>query len=173
MDDTKTPAPRRIQVTVNGTLAEATVEPRTTLADFLRGTLGLGGTHIGCEHGVCGACTVLLDGRAVRACLMLAVQADGRSLTTIEGLSRDAALHPIQQAFVEARGLQCGFCTPGFVLSVADLLEAHPDPTEDQILDYLGGNLCRCTGYDAIHRSVKLAAQRLREAKAQGEGREV
>ena len=159
----------RIRVTVNGDPYEAVVDPRLTLADFLRGDLGLGGTHIGCEHGVCGACTILLDGRTVRACLMLAVQADGRDLTTIEGLGRDGELHPIQQAFVEEHGLQCGFCTPGFVLSVHELLELHPDPSDDEIRDFLGGNLCRCTGYQAILSSVKLAARRLREPKAQAE----
>ena len=159
----------RIRVTVNGDPYEAVVDPRLTLADFLRGDLGLGGTHIGCEHGVCGACTILLDGRTVRACLMLAVQADGRDLTTIEGLGRDGELHPIQQAFVEEHGLQCGFCTPGFVMSVHELLELHPDPSDDEIRDFLGGNLCRCTGYQAIHRSVRLAARRLREPKAQAE----
>ena len=157
---------RRIRVTVNGAPYEAVVDARLTLADFLRADLGLGGTHVGCEHGVCGACTILLEGRSVRACLMLAVQADGRSLTTIEGLSRDGELHPIQQAFVEEHGLQCGFCTPGFILSVHELLELHPDPGDEEILDFLGGNLCRCTGYQAILRSVKLAARRLREPNA-------
>jgi carbon-monoxide dehydrogenase small subunit len=161
-------AARRIRVTVNGVAHEALVEPRTTLADFLRGDLGLGGTHLGCEHGVCGACTILLEGRSVRACLMLAVQADGRSLTTIEGLGREGALHPIQQAFVEEHGLQCGFCTPGFVMTVHELLELHPDPSDEEIREHLGGNLCRCTGYKAILRSVRLAARRLREARAAG-----
>jgi carbon-monoxide dehydrogenase small subunit len=159
----------RIRVTVNGAPYEAVVDPRLTLADFLRADLGLGGTHVGCEHGVCGACTILLDGRTVRACLMLAVQADGRNLTTIEGLGRDGVLHPIQQAFVEEHGLQCGFCTPGFVMSVHELLELHPDPSDEEIRDFLGGNLCRCTGYQAILRSVRLAARRLREPKAQAE----
>ena len=157
---------RRIRVTVNGEVHEALVDPRLTLADFLRADLGLGGTHVGCEHGVCGACTILLDGRTVRACLMLAVQADERNLTTIEGLGRDGELHPIQQAFVEEHGLQCGFCTPGFVMSVHELLELHPDPSDEEIRDFLGGNLCRCTGYQAIYRSVKLAARMLREPKA-------
>jgi len=161
-------AARRIRVTVNGLAHEALVEPRTTLADFLRGDLGLGGTHLGCEHGVCGACTILLEGRTVRACLMLAVQADGRRLTTIEGLGHEGELHPIQQAFVEEHGLQCGFCTPGFVMSVHELLELHPDPSDEEIREFLGGNLCRCTGYKAILRSVRLAARRLREARAPG-----
>ena len=158
--------PRRIHVTVNGARHEATVDPRLTLADFLRVDLGLGGTHVGCEHGVCGACTILLEGRTVRACLMLAVQADGRSLQTIEGLGAEGALHPIQQAFVEEHGLQCGFCTPGFVMTVHELLEVHPDPSDEEIRDFLGGNLCRCTGYQTIYRSVKLAARMLRETKA-------
>ena len=169
LSDEKPPsAAHRIRLTVNGVAYEALVEPRTTLVDFLRGDLGLGGTHVGCEHGVCGACTILLEGQTVRACLVLAVQADGRSLTTIEGLSRDGVLHPIQQAFVEEHGLQCGFCTPGFVMSVHELLERQPDPSDDEIRDSLGGNLCRCTGYAAITRSVKLAARRLRETKAGG-----
>jgi carbon-monoxide dehydrogenase small subunit len=167
-DEKPASAAHRIRLTVNGVAHEALVEPRTTLADFLRGDLGLGGTHVGCEHGVCGACTILLEGQTVRACLMLAVQADGRRLTTIEGLSRDGVLHPIQQAFVEEHGLQCGFCTPGFVMSVHELLERQPDPSDDEIRDFLGGNLCRCTGYAAITRSVKLAARRLRETKAGG-----
>ena len=153
---------QQIRVTVNGTTHEAEVEPRTTLADFLRGELALNGTHVGCEHGVCGACTVLLEGRSVRACLMLAVQADGASLTTVEGLEKDGELHPIQQAFVEEHGLQCGFCTPGFLMTVHELLQNNPDPSEEEIRDVLGGQLCRCTGYQSILRSVKLAAARLR-----------
>lgn len=159
------PAPHTIRVIVNGTVYQTAVDPRTTLADFLRGDLGLGGTHVGCEHGVCGACTVLVDGHTARACLMLAVQADGHDITTIEGLETDGALHPIQQAFVEERGLQCGFCTPGFVMSVHELLATHPDPSDEEIEEQLGGNLCRCTGYLPIVRAVKLAARRLREAK--------
>jgi carbon-monoxide dehydrogenase small subunit len=155
---------RRICVTVNGTTHEAQVEPRTTLADFLRGELALTGTHVGCEHGVCGACTVLLDGRTVRSCLMLAVQADGASLTTVEGLAKEGDLHPIQQAFVEEHGLQCGFCTPGFLMTVHELLENSPDPNEEEIRDALGGQICRCTGYQAVLRSVRLAAARLRGA---------
>jgi len=161
-------SPRTIRVTVNGVRHEASVEPRTTLADFLRVGLGLGGTHLGCEHGACGACTVLLEGRAVRSCLALAVQVDGSSLVTIEGLAREGELHPIQQAFVEERGQQCGFCTPGMILSVHELLEDDPDPSDEAILDVLGGNLCRCTGYQSILRSVKLAARKLRDARAAG-----
>jgi aerobic-type carbon monoxide dehydrogenase small subunit (CoxS/CutS family) len=153
---------RQIRVTVNGVAHEALVEPRTTLVDFLRGQLGLCGTHVGCEHGVCGACTILLDGKAVRSCLMLAVQADGQNLTTIEGLSTHGQLHPIQEAFREARGLQCGFCTPGFIMSTYELLHDSPNPTDEEIRDALGGNLCRCTGYQSIVESVRLAAQKLR-----------
>ena len=136
--------------------------------DFLRGELALTGTHVGCEHGVCGACTVLLEGRAVRSCLMLAVQADGTSLTTVEGLEEDGNLHPIQQAFVEEHGLQCGFCTPGFLMTVCELLENNPDPSEEEVRDALGGQICRCTGYRTILRSVNLAAARLRGAHTAG-----
>jgi carbon-monoxide dehydrogenase small subunit len=155
-------APQRVRLTVNGVPHEAVVEPRTTLADLLRGDLGLTGTHLGCEHGVCGACTVLLDGRAVRSCLMLAMQADGAEVMTVEGLAQDAELHPIQEAFMEEHGLQCGFCTPGFLLATYELLQHNRDPSDQQIRDALGGNLCRCTGYQAILRSVHLAAARLR-----------
>jgi carbon-monoxide dehydrogenase small subunit len=160
------PEPRRVRVTVNGEAREAVVEPRTTLVDFLRGSLGLTGTHVGCEHGVCGACTILLNGRAVRSCIMLAVQADGAQVTTVEGLNREGTLHPIQQAFLEEHGLQCGFCTPGFLLSVCELLSDNPDPSEEEIKDVLGGQICRCTGYQAIVRSVRLAAQKMRAAGA-------
>jgi carbon-monoxide dehydrogenase small subunit len=155
---------REVRLTVNGQRYVATVEPRTTLVDFLRAELGLTGTHVGCEHGVCGACTVLLEGQAVRSCIMLAVQADGRELMTVEGLSRDGELHPIQQAFVERHGLQCGFCTPGFLMSVYELLQHAPQPSDEQIMDALGGNICRCTGYQAIVESVRLASERLRGA---------
>lgn len=152
---------KRIRVKVNGVKHEALVEPRLTLADFLRGDLGLGGVHVGCEHGVCGACTVLMNGRAVRSCIMLAVQAEGAELTTIEGLSPDGHLHPIQEAFMEAHGLQCGFCTPGFIMSIAELLEESPQPSEDEIRETLGGNLCRCTGYEDIVKSVRLAIAKI------------
>ncbi|MAE97279.1 MAG: (2Fe-2S)-binding protein [Deltaproteobacteria bacterium] len=157
-----------ISVTVNGTTHEALVDPRTTLADFLRGELALTGTHVGCEHGVCGACTVLLEGRSVRSCLMLAVQADGTSLTTVEGMEEDGNLHPIQLAFVEEHGLQCGFCTPGFLMTVRELLENSPDPSDEEIRDALGGQICRCTGYQSILRSVKLAAAKLQGAPLAG-----
>lgn len=157
---------REVRLTVNGRAYEGLVEPRMTLVDFLRGELGLTGTHVGCEHGVCGACTILIDGKAVRSCIMLAVQADGASLTTVEGLERDGALHPIQEAFLEAHGLQCGFCTPGFLLTVHELLEYSPDPTEEEILDALGGQVCRCTGYQSIRGAVRLAVEKLRAAKS-------
>jgi carbon-monoxide dehydrogenase small subunit len=159
---------QKVQLTVNGVRHEANVEPRTTLADFLRGELELTGTHVGCEHGVCGACTVLLEGRSVRACLMLAVQADGASLMTVEGLEDHGKLHPIQEAFVEEHGLQCGFCTPGFLMTVHELLRTSPDPSDEEIRDALGGQICRCTGYQAILRSVRLAAARMRGAQVAG-----
>jgi len=153
---------RRITVTVNEQPYEAVVEPRTTLVDFLRGELGLTGTHVGCEHGVCGACTILWNGRAVRSCIMLAVQADGGTIMTVEGLGREGALHPIQQAFLEEHGLQCGFCTPGFLMSISELLERSPDPSDEEIRDTLGGQICRCTGYQAIVAAVRSAAAKLR-----------
>ncbi|UCE87241.1 MAG: (2Fe-2S)-binding protein [Deltaproteobacteria bacterium] len=154
--------PRRVSLTVNGESFEALVEPRTTLVDFLRGELGLTGTHVGCEQGACGACTILLDGKTVRSCLMLAVQADGASLMTVEGLGSDGRLHPIQEAFREEHGLQCGFCTPGFLMSLFELLHDRPDPTDEELRDALGGQICRCTGYQAILRSARLAAAKLR-----------
>jgi 3-oxo-Delta1-steroid hydratase/dehydrogenase small subunit len=149
-------------VRVNGVRHEASVESRLTLVDFLRGELGLGGVHVGCEHGVCGACTVLVDGRAARSCIMLAVQADGTEITTVEGLSSDGALHPVQQAFLESHGLQCGFCTPGFVMSICELLEENASPTDEDIKETLGGNLCRCTGYENIIKAAHLAAEKMR-----------
>jgi aerobic-type carbon monoxide dehydrogenase small subunit (CoxS/CutS family) len=158
-------ARRSIGMTVNGERHEADVEPRTTLVDFLRGTLGLTGTHVGCEHGVCGACTVLWNGKAVRSCIMLAVQADGAEVTTVEGLARDGALHPIQQAFLECHGLQCGFCTPGFMMSILELLRRRPDPTDDEIVDTLGGHICRCTGYTTIVESVKRAVEKMKSVE--------
>jgi carbon-monoxide dehydrogenase small subunit len=156
------PERRDLRLRVNGVTYESTVEPRLTLVDFLRGELGLGGVHVGCEHGVCGACTVLIDGRAARSCIMLAVQADGVEITTVEGLSTDGTLHPIQQAFLESHGLQCGFCTPGFIMSICELLEDNHNPGEDEIKETLGGNLCRCTGYENIINSVHLAAEKMR-----------
>ena len=141
------------------------------LADFLRGELGMTGTHVGCEHGVCGACTVLVDGCSARGCLMLAVQAEGRDVGTVEGLARpDGSLHPIQQAFHELHGLQCGFCTPGILMSVAELLAHEPDPDEAQIRDVLSGHLCRCTGYQNIVDAVRLAARLMRGERMSGVG---
>jgi aerobic-type carbon monoxide dehydrogenase small subunit (CoxS/CutS family) len=146
-------------VTVNGARHQRAVEPRLLLSDFLRHELGLTGTHVGCEHGVCGACTVLLDGEAVRSCLMFAVQADGHEVTTVEGLADGSAtaLHPLQAAFREAHGLQCGFCTPGVLLSLVPFLRDHPHPDEGAIREALSGNLCRCTGYQNIVAAVRLA----------------
>lgn len=155
----------RITVTVNGKVYERQVEPRLTLVDLLRQELQLTGTHVGCEHGICGACTVMIDGRAARSCLALAVQADGAEVTTIEGLRErpGGRLHPVQQAFVDAHGMQCGFCTPGMIMSTVELLAAGSDPSDAQIKEALGGNLCRCTGYQSIIAAVRLAAQRLHD----------
>jgi carbon-monoxide dehydrogenase small subunit len=151
---------RAVRVTVNGREAAGDVEPRTSLADFLREDLDLTGTHVGCEHGVCGACTVLLDGEPIRSCLMLAVQADGRSLTTVEGLARaDGELHPLQQAFRDCHGLQCGFCTPGILLAAFAFLREHADPDPEDIREMLAGNLCRCTGYQFIVEAIAHAAR--------------
>ena len=150
-----------VSLTVNGEARAADVEPRLTLADFLRERCGLTGTHLGCEHGVCGACTVLVDGAAVRSCLMFTVQADGADVTTIEGFaSADGDLSPVQAAFGDAHGLQCGFCTPGFVVTVTAFLRDHPSPSDDEIRHALGGNLCRCTGYQGIFTAVRQAASR-------------
>ncbi len=155
----------QISVTVNGTLYEKEVEPRLLLSDFLRHTLDLTGTHVGCEHGVCGACTVLLDGDAVRSCLMLAVQANGREVMTVEGLAEgEEDLHVIQQGFWEAHGLQCGFCTPGFLMTLVPFLEENPNPTEDEIRHAISGNLCRCTGYQNIIKAVQIAAEKAGQA---------
>ena len=150
--------PRTIAVTVNGHRYERTVEPRLTLADFLRESLGLTGTHVGCEHGVCGACTVLHDGQPVRSCLLLAVQLDGASITTIEGVADGDTLHPVQQAFWDHHGLQCGFCTPGMVLVAKALLDENPRPTDAEIREAISGNLCRCTGYHFIVEAIRAAA---------------
>jgi aerobic-type carbon monoxide dehydrogenase small subunit (CoxS/CutS family) len=154
--------PHRVHLTVNGRSFERQVEPRLLLSDFLRHDLGLTGTHVGCEHGVCGACTVLLDGEPVRSCLMLAVQADGHELATVEGLApAPGELHPLQQAFWEAHGLQCGFCTPGFLMTLVPFLTENQSPTEEEIRHALSGNLCRCTGYQHIVDAVLLAAERM------------
>ena len=159
---------RRITLTVNGKEHSAVTEDRYSLADFLRHCLGLTGTHLGCEHGVCGACTVLVDGEAVRGCLMLAVQAEGRQVTTIEGLAgEDGILSPLQAAFMDNHGLQCGFCTPGILTTLTAYLRDHPDADEPALREALSGNICRCTGYDTIVRAALAAAQALREgAKA-------
>lgn len=151
-----------IAFTVNGAHTNVSVEPRTLLADCLRQQLGLTGTHLGCEHGVCGACTVRVNGDIVRSCLMFAVQADGAEVETVEGLSQGGELHPVQKAFRDQHGLQCGFCTPGFVVAVADFLEHNPEPTEAEIREHLSGNICRCTGYVHIVRAVQQAAEELR-----------
>jgi aerobic carbon-monoxide dehydrogenase small subunit len=152
-----------VSFVANGVPYRTLVEARKTLADCLREDCGLTGTHLGCEHGVCGACTVLVDGVAVRSCLMFAVQAEGADVTTVEGLTSDGELGPVQQAFRDEHGLQCGFCTPGFVVSVHAFLAEHPDPTRDEILEALSGNLCRCTGYQGIVRAVERAAASMRD----------
>jgi aerobic carbon-monoxide dehydrogenase small subunit len=151
-----------VELTVNGQARSGSAEARKTLADFLREDLGLTGTHLGCEHGVCGACTVLVDGEPVRSCLMLAVQAGGASVTTIEGLAVDGELNPLQQALRESHGFQCGFCTPGFVMQITALLAESPTPTETEIRETLSGNLCRCTGYETIVNGVLRAAEGVR-----------
>ena len=153
-----------VKLTVNGKTYEGRCEPRKLLVDFLREDLGLTGTHVGCEHGVCGACTVLVNGLAARTCLMLAVQANGSELLTVEGLMKDGKLHPLQQAFHEHHGLQCGFCTPGMLLTALDLLRVHPDPSDAEIREGLSAVLCRCTGYHGIMKAVRAAAPILRGA---------
>jgi carbon-monoxide dehydrogenase small subunit len=150
-----------VELTVNGQAREAYVEPRKTLADALREDLGLTGTHLGCEHGVCGACTVLVNGEAIRSCLMLAVQARGAQVLTVEGLQKEGEMHPIQAAFRESHSFQCGFCTPGFVMSTVAFLREAPSPSEADIREALSGNICRCTGYQSIVEGVQLAAQKL------------
>ena len=152
------PAIAEVRLSVNGRFLEGRCEPRKLLVDFLREDLGLTGTHVGCEHGVCGACTVLVDGEAARSCLMLAVQADGAEITTVEGLMQDGQLHPLQRAFRDHHGLQCGFCTPGMLLTALDLLRANPRPTMDEIRHGLSAVLCRCTGYRGIIDAVAAAA---------------
>jgi carbon-monoxide dehydrogenase small subunit len=148
----------QVAITVNGVQHEAEVEPRTLLAEFVRDHVGLTGTKIGCDTSQCGACTLHLDGRAVKSCTVLAVQADGGSVTTIEGLASNGTLHPVQEAFWEQHGLQCGFCTPGMIMTAVDLLERNPDATDDEIRHGLEGNLCRCTGYENIVRAIRAAA---------------
>ena len=155
---------RQIRLTVNGRPREGWAEPRRLLVDFLREDLALTGTHIGCEHGICGACTILLNGEAVRSCLMLAVQADGAELMTVEGFARGAELHPLQQAFREHHALQCGFCTPGMLMAAYDFLRVNARPTEDEVREALSAVLCRCTGYQGIVEAVKAAAERMRSS---------
>ena len=163
-----------VQVTINGQARAADVEVRRTLADFIREDLGLTGTHTGCEHGVCGSCTIVVDGEAVRSCLMLAVQANGSTITTIEGVANaDGSPHPIQQAFSECHSFQCGYCTPGFVMTVYSLLHDQPDLPSEEIRGALAGNLCRCTGYQSIVRGVELARDTLRLANADSRGEAV
>ncbi|MCL4562808.1 MAG: (2Fe-2S)-binding protein [Chloroflexi bacterium] len=154
-----------VKVTVNGMAYEREVEPRMLLVDFIRHELGLTGTHVGCEHGVCGTCTILFDGSPVRSCLLFAVQAVGHEIRTIEGLGTIDHLHPVQEAFREAHGAQCGFCTPGMIMSVLPFLEENQDPTEQEIREAIDGNLCRCTGYQHIIQAVELASDKLAEQR--------
>jgi len=150
-----------IKLIVNGKEYERTVEPRLLLSDFIRHDLGLNGTHVGCEHGICGACTILFDGLAMRSCLMFAVQANGHEIKTVESLGTPNEMHPLQQAFHEKHALQCGYCTPGFLMSLIPFLENQSEPTDDQIREAIDGNICRCTGYQNIIDAVKLAAEKL------------
>jgi aerobic carbon-monoxide dehydrogenase small subunit len=156
----------RLTLTINDQLREDEVEPRTLLVHYLRDVAGLTGTHVGCETSMCGACTVLVDGNAVKSCTMLAVQADGAKLTTVEGLARDGRLHPVQEGFWEEHGLQCGYCTPGMIMASVDLLSRNPNPSEAEIRHALEGNLCRCTGYQHIVKAVQYAANKMRSGKA-------
>ena len=155
---------RIVKLTVNGRVHTGVAEPRLLLVDFIRHELGLTGTHVGCEHGVCGACTVRIDGEVVRSCLMFAVQAEGTQIETVEGLADGPNLHPIQEAFREQHGLQCGFCTPGLLMATQTLLEQNADPSETEIREFLSGNVCRCTGYVGVVRAVQSAAQKLSQA---------
>lgn len=154
-----------VSLSVNGTEYERSVPPRLLLSDFIRHELGLTGTHVGCEQGVCGACTILLEDKPVRSCLMFAVQADGKNIRTVEDLAPDDGdeLHPIQEAFVENHGLQCGFCTPGFLMTLVDFLDENPDPTEEEVREAISGNLCRCTGYQGIVDATLDAAERMND----------
>jgi len=160
-----------VRLTVNGASREGRCPPRKLLVDFLREDLGLTGTHVGCEHGICGACTILVNGEAARSCLMLAVQAEGAELTTVEGLMRDGKLHPLQEAFREHHGLQCGFCTPGMLLTALDFLRVNPEPTEAEIREGISAVLCRCTGYQGIIKAVAAAAAELRPSSDRPSGR--
>jgi len=151
----------KINVTVNGTQYEREVEPRLLLSDFIRKDLGLTGTHVGCEHGLCGACTILMDGQAVRSCTHFAVMADGADIKTVESLGTEDNLHPLQEAFMEKHALQCGFCTPGFLMTAVEYLEGNPNPTDEEAREAIDGNFCRCTGYENIVDAVKLAAKKM------------
>lgn len=162
-----------ISVSVNGRSTKGDVDPRTLLVHYLREDLGLTGTHVGCDSGYCGACTVIVDGRSVKSCTMLAVQADGREVRTVEGVANNGDLHPVQEGFWECHGLQCGFCTPGMIMSSVALLEGNDSPTEDEIRHGIEGNLCRCTGYHNIIRSVEYAAAKLRGEEPEGASQEV
>ncbi len=155
--------PSEISVTINGTRHTSSVEPRMLLVHYLRDELGLTGTHVGCDTSQCGACTVIVDGAAVKSCTVLAVQADGSEVTTIEGLAQDGELHPVQEGFWEEHGLQCGFCTPGIIMTLHQVLDEQPDPSEDEIRHSLAGNICRCTGYQNIVKAAQFAAQRMQE----------
>src|SRR5438477_6493874 len=155
-----------VRLTVNGVVVEREIEPRRSLSDFLRQDLALTGTHVGCEHGVCGACTILLNGETARSCLMFAVQANGAQITTVEGLATDGKLNPVQQGFWENHGMQCGFCTPGFLIEAGALLRENPNPSETEIRAALSGNLCRCTGYQSIVESVQAAARKPAQTEA-------
>ena len=159
---------RQITLTINGTVHSGQVEPRKLLVDFLREDLGLTGSHVGCEHGICGACTILVNGESARSCLMLAVQANAAELMTVEGLAEDGKLHPLQAAFWEHHGLQCGFCTPGMLMAAYDLLQTNPTPSEEEIRAGVSAVLCRCTGYQGIVQAIQAAAEKLR---ARGDGR--
>ena len=156
----------KVALTVNGKRVEADVEPRVSLADFLRDELRLTGTHLGCEHGVCGACTVLVDGASARSCLMFAVQAEGLDIRTVEGLAPEGQLNDLQRAFQEHHALQCGFCTPGFLTTAQAFLEENPNPTEDEVRDAISGNICRCTGYMGIVEAILATARARADAKA-------
>lgn len=160
---------KNISLKVNGATHRLQVESRRLLADVLRDDLGLTGTNLGCEHGVCGSCTVLFDGQSVRSCLMFAVQANGHEITTVEGLARSGEMHPLQKAFWEEQGLQCGFCTPGFLMTAYELLQQNPDPSDEEIRAALSGNICRCTGYQHIVNAVRTAAKEMAQPQAASE----
>lgn len=151
----------KVSITVNGTLYEREVEPRLLLSDFLRHDLGLTGTHVGCEHGLCGACTILMNGEAVRSCILFAVMADGADIKTVESLGTEDHMHPLQEAFKEKHALQCGFCTPGFLMTAVEFLEGNPTPTTEEAREAIDGNFCRCTGYENIVEAVQLAAKKM------------